>query len=947
MMITPFHAKYYANELLRHKADGSDDRISSSLFDAALEVNPHQIDAALFAFQTPLSKGVLLADEVGLGKTIEAGLAMCQLWAERKRKQIVICPASLRKQWSLELMEKFNMPSVILESKTYKDFQKKGMINPFKQNSVVIISYNYAVKMHEKLRSIPWDVVIMDEAHKLRNCYKPSNRAGNVLKATFQGCWKMLLTATPLQNNLAELYGLSSVIDEHIFGDLKSFRSRYIRQNHMQELKGRLSSFCKRTLRKDVMAYIKYTERFPIVKEFMASDEEQKLYEGISDFLQRPHTYAIPTNQKQLTTLVIRKVLASSTWAVIQTLRTILERLESLREGKREDENIEDLLDDDQAQLLEEEDEDQSITINEAEEKIDMKELDEEIKAVKHFIHIAQSIPEDTKSHALLEALQLGFKKTAELGGNKKALIFTESRRTQDHLVHFLESNGYEGKIVTFNGTNSSKENTRIYKEWKKENEDTGRISGSTTADKRNALIEYFRDKAEIMIATESAAEGVNLQFCSLVINYDLPWNPQRIEQRIGRCHRYGQKNDVVVINFINKRNYADVRVHELLDEKFNLFRGVFGSSDEVLGSVESGVDFEKKILEIYQKCRTHEEIKEQFDALQKEMDGQIKKSMRRVRDELFANFDADVQSRLKLSAMDYLDKYSRYFWALTQYELRGQAVFEKKNHIFELNAEIPHMTKGRYALISKTGNKDAEGIVYRLSHPLGQYVLQKGMGESWQRGSIIFDITHDKGYKNSQVEQLKGQKGCLTLYKYTIIGLEKEDYLLFAGYKEDGTSLDAEQCSKLFECGGTWRPEAIITEEERMRLKAAIEQYVSGVSHQADERNLKYFKEEEQRLNQWANDLIDHMEDELDQTKRNIRDTTRALKNATSIEEHLKLEETLKSLSRKKRTLRDNLEENEDELERKRDALIDELKTRMKTTSEESELFTIHWKVV
>ena len=204
-MLTPFHVKYYANELMRRKAAGDDDRISSSLFDASLEINPHQVDAALFAFKSPLSKGVLLADEVGLGKTIEAGLVMCQLWAERKRRQLVICPASLRKQWSLELEEKFNLPSVILESKTYNNYLKSGHGNPFLQNAIIILSYNYASKMNLDIGAVPWDVVILDEAHKLRNCYRPHNKLGQRIKTALQGRWKLLLTATPLQNNLAEL----------------------------------------------------------------------------------------------------------------------------------------------------------------------------------------------------------------------------------------------------------------------------------------------------------------------------------------------------------------------------------------------------------------------------------------------------------------------------------------------------------------------------------------------------------------------------------------------------------------------------------------------------------------------------------------------------------------------------------------------------------------------
>jgi superfamily II DNA/RNA helicase len=192
------------------------------------------------------------------------------------------------------------------------------------------------------------------------------------------------------------------------------------------------------------------------------------------------------------------------------------------------------------------------------------------------------------------------------------------------------------GQVVVFNGTNSRPEATAIYERWAEENRDTGRASGSRAVDVRTALIEHFRDGATILLATEAAAEGINLQFCSLVINYDLPWNPQRIEQRIGRCHRYGQKHDVVVINFLNERNEADRRVLELLGEKFSLFNGIFGASDEVLGTIESGVDFEKRILAIYQECRTPEEIENAFCKLQEEMDEQIRTRMDDTRRKLF-----------------------------------------------------------------------------------------------------------------------------------------------------------------------------------------------------------------------------------------------------------------------------------------------------------------------
>lgn len=223
LMSTNYHAKYFAHELTRQKPSGGVDRLSMSLFDATVDLNPHQIDAALFAMQSPLTKGVLLADEVGLGKTIEAGLILCQYWAEKKRRLVVICPASIRKQWSLELEEKFNLPTLILDSKTYKNLQSEGKTRPFEAGRVVIISYQFAGKMQTEMRENQWDLVVIDEAHKLRNVYKQTSKIGQKLRWALENRRKVLLTATPLQNSLLELYGLSTLLDAELFGDVEHF----------------------------------------------------------------------------------------------------------------------------------------------------------------------------------------------------------------------------------------------------------------------------------------------------------------------------------------------------------------------------------------------------------------------------------------------------------------------------------------------------------------------------------------------------------------------------------------------------------------------------------------------------------------------------------------------------------------------------------------------------
>ena len=352
-MITDFHAKYYAYELSRMGGAGVE-RVGRALFDACVDLNPHQIEASLFSLRSPISKGVLLADEVGLGKTIEAGLTICQYWAEKKRRILIICPASLRKQWALEMQEKFNLPVQVLDAKTAKDLVKKGHDNPFDTKQIVIVSMHYAGQNAGSIKLLPWDLVVIDEAHKLRNAYRQSNKLGQEIRRATEGIKKILLTATPLQNSLTELYGLSTLIDENLFGDLPSFRSQYMNSGgSLSDLKERLQTFCWRTLRSQVLEYVKFTERRPITRPFTPTQQEHDLYMGVSEFLKTEDNYALPQGQKHLLILLVRKVLASSPHAVAGTLEIIRDRLVKLRQDYHKQQSalqqliIDDYIDDD------------------------------------------------------------------------------------------------------------------------------------------------------------------------------------------------------------------------------------------------------------------------------------------------------------------------------------------------------------------------------------------------------------------------------------------------------------------------------------------------------------------------------------------------------------------------------------------------------------------------
>ena len=652
-MITPYHAKYIAHELTKRCSSDSMEKLAGAFVDAQVDLNPHQVEAALFAFQSPLSKGALLADEVGLGKTIEAGLVIAQKWAERKRRILVITPASLRKQWHQELQEKFFLPCTILETRSYNEAVRRGNRHPFEpKDSIVICSYQFARAKAADVRATPWDLVTIDEAHHLRNVYKPANVIANTLKGALEHAPKLLLTATPLQNSLLELFGLVSFIDEHAFGDLQSFREQFAYLNDravFETLKARLRPICKRTLRRQVTAYVSYTRRHPLVQEFTPEESEDRLYNLVSEYLRRENLQALPSSQRSLMTLVLRKLLASSSFAIAGALETISRRLQARLKRQVMTESLEEELDKDY-EVLDETAEEWPEDPADAEplSAADRAALEREIADLEEFHSLAVSITHNAKGAALLMALDRAFVEAERLGAPRKAIIFTESRRTQDYLQRLLADSPHADGIVLFNGSNNDARSRQIYADWLQRHRGTDRVTGSRTADMRSALVDTFREQGRIMIATEAGAEGINLQFCSLVVNYDLPWNPQRIEQRIGRCHRYGQKHDVVVVNFLNRKNAADQRVFELLAEKFYLFEGVFGASDEVLGAIESGVDFERRIADIYQRCRTPEEIQASFDQLQQDLSAQVDAKMTRTRQQLLENFDEEVQEKLR-----------------------------------------------------------------------------------------------------------------------------------------------------------------------------------------------------------------------------------------------------------------------------------------------------------
>ncbi len=550
----------------------------------------------------------------------------------------------------------------------------------------------------------------------------------------------------------------------------------------------------------------------------------------------------------------------------------------------------------------------------------------------------------------MLKVLDIAFAKTAEYGGAQKAIVFTESRRTQDYLLRLLSESLWSDGLLLFNGSNTDPRSKAIYANWLERHQGTDQVTGSKTADMRSALVDYFREQGRIMIATEAGAEGINLQFCSLVVNYDLPWNPQRIEQRIGRCHRYGQKHDVVVVNFLNRKNDADRRVFELLSEKFQLFDGVFGTSDEVLGAIESGVDFEKRISDIYQRCRKPEEIKAAFDRLQLELSFEINEAMTQTRRKLLENFDDEVREKLKVRDKDsraVLDRYEQLLMRLTRHELNADAEFLNDSSFRLINqikspflSEVGKISLGLYELPRRSG----EAHTYRLSHPLAEVLIERAKGRDLPPAAIAFDYAAYDG-KVSILEPLLGKSGLLSLSLLTVEALDQvEDYLIFAAIADDGQQLEEETVRRLLLLPGSLVEVPIKISSPL--LDSFTQKRQAEIQGQISERNAHFFEAEAEKLDGWADDLKVGLEREIKEIDRQIKEAKRAATIAMTLEEKLAGQKQVKALETQRNQKRRSLFDAQDEVDKQRESLIAQIEGKLTQKSELQNLFKIKWSL-
>lgn len=951
--LTDYQAKYFAHELQRSHANDHVGKLAGLLFDAQVDPKPHQIDAALFALKTPFRKGVILADEVGMGKTIEAGIVISQFWSERKRKTLIIAPSSLRQQWKQELYEKFLLPAQVVDSKNKDNALLQGdPTSPL----VLICSYDFA-RRHTYQLQRHWDLVIADEAHRLRNYYTGRAKTAGAISQIFKMATKtVLLTATPLQNRLEELYGLVATFDPEYFTSLDAFRERYIKGRDFagdDDLVARVSEVSKRTLRKDAQKYIQFTERMALTVEFTPSPEEQRLYELVNDYLRREELFAFAPSQRHLSKLIIRKRLGSSTHAVAGTLENIAARLaDEAAGGHRRDSSGGLFFDED---LTSDEIDEATADSPPGDRGADLqsdetqKLLSAEVQELRDYAAFARSIEENQKAVKLSDALAQGFDKLREIGAPEKAIIFTDSTKTQEYLARVLVDAGWGDGLLLFNGTNDSPEATNIYRDWLHRHRDSDLVTNIPAMDRRKALVDHFRDQGTIMIATEAAAEGINLQFCSMLVNYDLPWNPQRVEQRIGRVHRFGQKHNVVVVNFFNKGNTAEQRILELLQNKFHLFDSVFGASDEVLGAIEDGLDFEKKISDILSRHQTAEEIEAAFKRLEAEYAEEISQEMSRAKAKVFDNLDPHVQDRLKsydATSEEVLNRFERLLLSLTRYELRDHADFHGDGRQFTLrSAPLADVPTGQYFFKSKPLEN---GHHYRYASPLAQHVIETAQVADTPPRELTFSIGQSERV-TSGAKSLAGGSGELTvnLVTFSMTAGEQdisESYILAGGYTDNGDWIDEEYIVDLLDLTCTHIGRDVQIDTSRFARK--LDERKAELEHEVQGRNAQYYNQQEEVLDHQIQDKRAEYNAKLREYEAKEKEARKLAKNADDPAEQLKHKKNARKWGQRIHEAEDDFRVERRRLRDQADEYLELIEQALQGTQSIDHLFSIRWRI-
>lgn len=958
--------------------------------ESLIDANPHQIEAVVSALEKlEGGGGCILADEVGLGKTIEAGLVISQFRARRRFNILVIVPTSLAGQWNNELRTLFQVPSRIIDS---KDVRKNKGADPsalFSEPGVYIMGRELASRLAKQrvITNLEWDLIVADEAHEVfANIYKrfspkdgsyredsKQNLTAAHLYRLFKRTPLLLLTATPIQNDILELWGLAAYIlpeNKNHLGRLDHFKGLFLPKGHLAddklpELRQRVGNFLVRNLRHNAQAFMdyKFTDRCCETLNFNMDNEEKQLYRDISAYLERDDIYAYgnrgrveigPDKSAGIRTLLkmsYRRALGSSFSALQNSLEKIARRLEKLR--SHHPVNLLEAIATDDAGNDEEDILALGIENSEGQDTApmmaegDMPGLEAEIAEVQGYIQRARGISETAKDNVLVNTLPKLFADTERF--YPKAVIFTTYVATQKHLRSILEANGFAGQVTLFSGSSKRspeerEEIKRIVSIWEDEVginiPPVEKPSGDIL--ERTAIVHYFKTRKQILISTEAGAKGLNLQFCNILINYDLPWNPQRIEQRIGRCHRYGQQKDVLVINCINEDNETEKRVYQILENKFNLFRSVLGAGDSILGGSSNAFYFEKKINDILNNFKTPEEREIWLRRFEDEIDEETRKlrdqklaRARRLLDEL----DPNVTDKLRNIKEKLPQSFSQYDADLLA--LLRHAALYRHLPFQELDRQNEHIllsyNNRRYYIGRRNEERMRDYVHINLKDSLLQSMIDKIKDETPQPGAAISFHYSDLPQRPEILAPHAGKTGRWDFYAVNYRGLEEEERLYHIVVLQDGGAASPmmdDEVNALLTLpitNGAEVPVDIEDSDMQDRLEEktdADERMIQDQQQIRIDRKLQNLKVELQDMKDYLDNKAAEIASKIEELDQKLRSVTDRREGNHLLEEKARLDKEARGIRTKKlefeNTFHDDFAQKQRDLQAKRFPEVD-----------------------
>jgi superfamily II DNA or RNA helicase len=880
-----FNRRILAEDLVRVRRPDERERYAASQRQARIDPNPHQIDAVIFALRRLREGGCILADEVGLGKTIEAGLVIAQRRAEGAQRVLLIVPKSLIGQWQNELLTLFG----IVAREDQANFFAPGV-------HLVGREFAGSERGAELLGSVaPFDLVVIDEAHEIfAGLHKRFGRDGAYDEASNEALMAhrvrgflrsasvLLLTATPIQNSLAELWGLVQYVEPTgtLLGDITTFREvfcceddRTLVPGQEHELQRRLAMVLQRTLRRQAQEFLDrpFTQRRCRLYEYAMSDDERSLYDDVTEYLLQPSLYAFAGRQRRLLLIGFHRRMASSIAALAASLENVAGRLRRLLAGQQAKDDASEVLHDlEEDEDIEEAGEDAPVASNRG-------AITAELARVEGFVARAHSLPHDAKARSFQDAIRVVLDLGRNGHGSGKAVVFTESITTQEYLRQLLLDTGLADEEITlFRGTNYHARAQQAHAEWLRE-EGSKLPPGSRPSREvavRLALVHEFRTRSKILVCTEAGAKGLNLQFCETVINYDLPWNPQRIEQRIGRCHRYSQQRDVTVVNFIARDNAAHRLTFEILSQKLDLFGRVLDASDVILHEPRTdapeivvsalSLELETDLRNIYSRSRTLDEVARELAALRDKIAVRrdaYEKEYQRTSQIIESRFDEDVRRVFKrlreelpegLAQLDHdlADLVEGYLASRgadhRRYDEAGRVVFDIGAGD-KLAAEIG--SGRRFATGDARGLTDAEPL--HLAHPLVRVAIADA--RAWPGGEVELSLPREA---DTDLVELAGKIGVLAVILVDYAGFEPVQRLIAAGVI-GGEPIEPSLAARIMRLQAADSQAAANVAVDPQDLEDAIGEAVFIDQRETEQREQKHFEQAIGQLERFVDDKV------------------------------------------------------------------------------------------